>query len=105
MGVNRRDISASRKRSAVGEIVILRETPYLDGRRIQRVSKNGQGNEGVCLSDLKASLGVRRISKMGIAQIAHILSLKTTHSPGETCCTMCSDICCVAREPEEPTVF
>ena len=97
MGVNRRDISASRKRSAVGEIVILRETPYPDGRRIQRVSKNGQGIEGVYLSDLKVSLGVRRISRVRIAQIAqiaHVLSLKTTHSPGETCRTMFGYLLC-----------
>ena len=63
IGVNRRDISTSREWSAVGEIVILRETPYLDGRRIQRVSKNGQKIEGVHLPDSKTSLGVRCIPR------------------------------------------
>ena len=42
--MNRTDISTSRRQSAVDKVVILRETPYLDRRRTQRASKNGQEN-------------------------------------------------------------
>lgn len=105
--MNRTDIPASQRRSAVDKIVILREIPYLDRRRIQRASKNGQEiGRGFIRQTQKLHWAYCRMHpQRANCPITHIFSLKTAHSPVKSARTVPPDICYVAGEPEEPIVF